>query len=138
MHYFKSSKHSGDWSEFSSDLAIKITKGEISTKELCLYCKDLSAATALASHYPDVIIDKLDGSPETVEFKDGSGVVRFFVKDGNEIPDILSNLGTGDYGGVPLTIRGGICPGLPASYGETVRQMIGAKQVILLGDTISW
>jgi|LGVF01.1.fsa_nt_gb hypothetical protein len=138
MHKFNSTKYSGEWTTFASDLVLKIETGEITTKELCLYCKDLSAAQALAGRYPDAISGFLDGSPETVEFPDGSGAVRFFVKDGTQIPDVLSNLGQGDYGGVPLTISGGICPGLPAEYWQTVHQMLGVDQVICLGSIFGW
>lgn len=137
-HNFNSTKYSGEWTTFASDLAMKIGTGEVTTKELCLYCKDLSAAQALAGRYPDTISDILDGSPETVEFPDGSGAVRFFVKDGTQIPDVLSNLGQGDYGGVPLTIRGGICPGLPAEYWQSLRQMVGTDQALALGSTFTW
>lgn len=138
MHNFGSTRYSGEWTTFASSLAAKVERGEVTTRELCLYCKDLSAARALAGHYPDVISDVLDGNPETIEFPDGSGAVRFFVQDGAAIPDLLSNLGQGNYGGVPLTIRGGICPGLPAEYWQPVRQMVGAAQALALGGTFTW
>ena len=138
MNQFTSKKKKTDWTSFASDLAVQVEKHEIETTELCLYCKDLSAAQALAGGYPGTIASFLKGNPEVVEFPDGSGVVRFFVKDGKQIPSVLSGLGGGDYGGVPLTIRGGICPGLPSEYWQTMRQMIGASQAIALGSTFSW
>jgi hypothetical protein len=128
----------GDWTDLASNIAERIESGELQTKELCLYCKDLAAAKALAEHYPDVVSEFLARGPAIVEFSDGSGAVRFFVKDGSRIPEVLSHLGQGNYGGVPLTIKGGICPGLPKNQWEAVRQMIGVEQALGLGSTFAW
>lgn len=90
MHEFIETKHSGEWISFSSDLAVKVNSGKLTTNELCLYSKELSTVRALAEFYPDELIELLAGKPETVEFSNGSGAVRFFVKDGSQITNVLS------------------------------------------------
>jgi len=138
MHEFKTTKFNGEWTTFSSGIAIKISSGELITKELCLFCKISESAKALAGLYPDSLFDYLNGKPEVVEFPDGSGAVRFFVNDGAQIITVLASLGKGNYGGVPLKIGGGICPGLPRHLWPQMQQMLGLQQVIGLGDTFAW
>jgi hypothetical protein len=138
MHDFNSSSFSGDWISFSADLVRKHERGKAAVKELCLYCKNFSAVQAMAGLYPDEVSNVLDGIPETVQFPDGSGVVRFFVRNGTQIPNVLFLVGRKDYGDVSVTINGGICPGLPEKSRQLMRQMIGTDQAFMVQGTFFW
>jgi hypothetical protein len=138
MHDFNSTRFSGDWISFSADLIRKHERDKDAAKELCLYCKDFSAVQAMAGDYPDEVSNVLDGIPETVEFPDGSGAVRFFVRNGAQIPNVLFLVGRKEYGDITVTIKGGICPGLPEQSWDLMRRMIGTDQAFAVQGNFFW
>lgn len=137
---------SDGWETFFGQISKQeIMTGTILPPQLILCCKVISMATRLAEGLPATANALLDGEIEVIELSDGQGAVRFPLKDGKDILQLMKLLGQGNYGTEQLVIKGGIAVRLPFSDRQSLRQSMGIPKIFAFGtkdqlgkETIIW
>ena len=136
---------SDNWGSFASQHCVESLTGN-PPPQICFRLKALSMAEAIVKECPTAILPFLAELPELVEFQDGSGAVRFILRDWQCILRVKHIVergpGRGKTYGERVVLTNGFVVQLPSSGQPELIQELkadGFRQATLIGENaISW
>jgi hypothetical protein len=122
-----------NWTGFAAAIGGEGMSGT-AKPQLCLYCKELSMAEALAEKRPHEAERFLKQPPEIIEFSDRTGAARFMVKKGKRIRGLVDVLLEGQGYGSPVVVKGLVAVEMPTKDRSYVLGQFGAPQGMQMGN----
>ncbi|MEY6432880.1 hypothetical protein ABC977_10715 [Thioalkalicoccus limnaeus] len=122
-----------EFGQLLTALSEKDLSGPLLRPQLILGCKTAKMAKSLLEGFPASAEAFLEGETELFEFGDGAGAVRFPLKNGHDILQILGLLREGDYGDEALRITNGMAIRFPSAEHQALRATIKSEKLMGIG-----
>jgi hypothetical protein len=129
----KINKSLKDYMELLKQLSKQDTSGQILPPQLIVCCKIASMAKTLIEGISPNADELLDDEKEIFEFSDGQGAVRFPLKTGNSIVQLINLIGQGNYVTEPPKIISGMAIRLPISDRQKLRIAVNSEHIMGIG-----